>query len=97
MRTLLTLTLVSMIGSIALPAVAQPLNLPPASGPKVEPVKHTANGEARRSGPAKRSMRKDAIRRHADDLCSIVNGWRAFPLRGPYGYFNTHRMPCCRC
>jgi hypothetical protein len=79
MRILLTLTLVSSIGSIALPAVAQPLNLPPASAPKVEAVKHTANG-VRRSGPAKRGTRRYAIRRHPDDLCSIVNGWRAFPL-----------------
>jgi len=95
MRILLTLTLVSSIGSIALPAVAQPLNLP-ASAPKVEPVKHTANG-VRRSGPAKRGTRRYAIRRHPDDLCSIVNGWRAFPLRGRYGYFDTDRVPCCRC
>jgi hypothetical protein len=97
MRTLLTLSLVSMIGSIALQAVAHPLNLPPASAPKAEPVKHTANGVARRSGPAKRSMRKYAIRHHADDLCSIMNGSRAFPLRRPYGFFDTRRVPCCRC
>src|SRR4051812_28537457 len=97
MRTLLTLTLASMMGSIALPAMAQPLYLPPASVPKAEPVRHTANGVARRSAPAKRSMRKYATRRHPDDLCSLVNGWRAFPLRGPYGYFDTHRVPCCCC
>ena len=96
MRILLTLTLVSSIGSTALPAAAQPLNLPPGSAPKVEAVKHTANG-VRRSGPAKRGTRRYAIRRHPDDLCSIVNGWRAFPLRGHYGYFDTHRVPCCRC
>jgi len=90
MRTLLTLTLGSMI---ALPAAAHPLNLPLASAPKAEPVKHSVNG-ARRSG---RGVRRYAIRRHPDDLCSIVNGWRAFPLRGHYGYFDTHRVPCCRC
>jgi hypothetical protein len=91
MRTLLTLTLVSMIGSTAPPAAAHPLTLPPAS--KMEPVKHTVNG-VRQSG---RSVRKYAIRRHPDDLCSIVNGWRAFPLRSRYGFFDTHRVPCCRC
>ena len=90
MRTLLTLTLGSMI---ALPAAAHPLNLPLASAPKAEPVKHSVNG-VRRSGAAKR---KYAIRRHPDDLCSIVNGWRAFPLRSRYGFFDTHRVPCCRC
>jgi hypothetical protein len=90
MRTLLTLALSSMIGSIALPAAA---NLPLASAPKAEPVKHSVNG-ARRSG---RGVRRYAIRRHPDDLCSIVNGWRAFPLRSRYGFFDTHRVPCCRC
>ena len=93
MRTLLTLALSSMIGSIALPAAAHPLNVPPASASKAEPVKHTVNG-VRRSGAAKR---KYAIRRHPDDLCSIVNGWRAFPLRSRHGFFDTHRVPCCRC
>ena len=93
MRTLLTLTLVSMIGSIAPPAAAHPLNLPPVSAPKIEPVKHTVNG-VRRSG---RGVRKYAVRRHPDDLCSLVNGWRAFPLRGPYGFFDTRQVPCCRC
>ena len=93
MRTLLTLALSSMIGSIAHPAAAHPLNLPLASAPKAEPVMHTVNG-ARRSG---RDVRKYAIRRHPDDLCSIVNGWRAFPLRSRYGFFDTHRVPCCRC
>jgi len=90
MRTLLTLALSSMIGSIALPAAA---HLPLASAPKVEPVKHAVNG-ARRNG---RGVRKYAIRRHPDDLCSIVNGWRAFPLHSRYGFFDTHRVPCCRC
>ena len=97
MRALSTITLVSMIMGISLPCVAQPLNLPPASAPKVEQVKHTANGVTRRSGPAKYRKRTHAIRRHSDDLCNIVNGWRAFPLRGSYGYFNTNRVPCCRC
>ena len=96
MRTLLTLSLACMIGSIALPAVAQPLN-PPASAPKVESVTHTANGAGRRSARAKYRARRYVIRHHPEDLCRIVNGWRAFPLRGHYGYFNTGPKPCCRC
>ena len=96
MRTLLTLSLVFMIGSIALPAVAQPLN-PPASAPKMEPVRYAANGAGRRSARAKYRARRYVIRHHPEDLCRIVNGWRAFPLRGPYGYINTDPKPCCRC
>jgi hypothetical protein len=57
MRTLLTLSLACMIGSIALPAVAQPLN-PPAAAPKVESVTFTANGAVRRSARAQVSGEK---------------------------------------
>ena len=97
MRTLLMLTFVSMIGSsIALPAVGQPY-LSLTSAPKVEPIKHAANGVVRRRGQATYRKRGYAIRHHPDDLCRIVNGWRAFPLRGHYGYFNTNPKPCCRC
>jgi hypothetical protein len=97
MRTLFTLCLVSMIGSIALPAAGQALYLLPASAPKAEPIKHAANGAVRQRGAAKRWKRGYVIRHRAEDLCSIVNGWRAFPLRGSYGYFNTDPKPCCRC
>ena len=96
MRTLLMLSIVFMIGSIAFPAVAQPLN-PPASAPKVELVTYTANGARRRSARAKYRARGYVIRHHPEDLCRIVNGWRAFPLRGPYGFINTDPKPCCRC
>ena len=94
MRPLLMHSLVFMIGSIALPAVAQPLN-PPASAPKVELVTFTANGAVRRSARAR--AKRYVVRHHPEDLCRIVNGWRAFPLRGPYGFFNTYPKPCCRC
>jgi len=97
MRTLFTLGLVSMMGSIALPAAGQPLYLMPASAPKAEAIKHAANGVVRQRGAVKRWKRRYVIRHHAEDLCSIVNGWRAFPLRGAYGYFNTDPKPCCRC
>ena len=94
MRTLATLSLVFMIGSIAHPGLAQPLN-PSASAPKVESVTFTANGVVRRGARAR--ARRYVVRHHPEDLCRIVNGWRAFPLRGPYGYFNTGPKPCCRC
>lgn len=29
-----------------------------------------------------------------DDICGIVNGWRAFPLRDARGYFDTRRVRC---
>jgi hypothetical protein len=94
MRTLVMLSLAFMIGSIALPAIAQPLN-PPASAPKVESVTYAANGAVRRSARAR--ARRYVIRHHPEDLCRIVNGWRAFPLRGAYGFTNTDPKPCCRC
>ena len=96
MRTLLMLSIVFMIGSIALPAVTQPLN-PPASAPKVESVTYTANGAGRRCARAKYRARGYVFRHHPEDLCRIVNGWRAFPLRGPYRFINTDPKPCCRC
>jgi hypothetical protein len=97
MRTLFALSLASMIGGVALPAAGQPLHLPPASAPEAEAIKHRASGVVRQRGAVNRWKRRYAIRHHAEDLCSIVNGWRAFPLRGAYGYFNTDPKPCCRC
>ena len=94
MPSLLRLILVVIVAAVAMPAAVQALNLPPAPG--VEPVRYTANGAVRRSKPAKH-RRTYAVRRCGDDICSIVNGWRAFPLRGAYGYFNTGRVPCYSC
>ena len=96
MPNLLRHALVALVATIAMPVAVQALNLPPASAPGVEPLRYTANGAVRRSKPAKH-RRKYAVRRCEDDICSIVNGWRAFPLRGAYGYFDTGRVPCYRC
>ena len=96
MRRLCTLAFIAIIAAIATPASVQALTLPPTSQPGAETLVHTANGAARR-GKSYKHRRTYAGRRHADDICSIVNSWRAFPLRGAYGYFDTGRVPCCRC
>jgi hypothetical protein len=90
----LRLILVAIVAAVAMPAAVQALNLPPAPG--AEPLRYTANGAVRRSKAAKH-RRKYAVRRCGDDICSIVNGWRAFPLRGAYGYFDTGRVRCYSC
>jgi hypothetical protein len=95
MRSLLRLILVAIVAAIAMPTAVQALTLPPASAPGVESLRYTANGAVRRSKSAKH--RRKYARRCGDDICSIVNGWRAFPLRGAYGYFDTGRVPCYSC
>jgi hypothetical protein len=96
MRSLCRVAVIAIVAAIAGPAAVQALTLPPASQPGIEALRHTANGKVRR-GKAYKHRRTYAARRHADDICSIVNGWRAFPLRGAHGYFDTGRVPCCRC
>jgi hypothetical protein len=32
--------------------------------------------------------------RHCESACGFINGWRAFPLHDPLGYFYTGRRPC---
>jgi hypothetical protein len=96
MRRLCTLALVSIVAAIAVPASVQALTLPPASPPGIEMLRHAANGKPRLR-KTYRHRNGYAFRRHRDDICSIVNGWRAFPLRGAHGYFDTGRVPCCRC
>ena len=96
MPSLLRLALVGVVAAVAMPAAVQALNLPPVSAVGVESLRYTTNGAVRRSKAAKH-RRKYAVRRCEDDICSIVNGWRAFPLRGAYGYFNTGRVPCYSC
>jgi hypothetical protein len=96
MPSLLRLILVAIVAAIAMPAAVQALSPPPVSAPGVESLRYTTNGAVRRSKAAKH-RRKYAVRRCGDDICSIVNGWRAFPLRGAYGYFDTGRVPCYSC
>jgi hypothetical protein len=95
MPSLLRLVLVAIVAAVAMPAAVQAVSLSPVSAPGVESLRSTTNGAVRRSKPAKH--RRKYARRCGDDICSIVNGWRAFPLRGAYGYFDTGRVPCYSC
>jgi hypothetical protein len=93
MRTFLTLTLVSMIGIAPQPWPSRS-TFRRHRHRRWSQQAHTANGG---NGWSRQAKHESTIRRHADDLCSLVNGWRAFPIRGRYGFFDTHRVPCCRC
>ena len=106
MPTKPTLHVVSTIAAIAIaipaiaitiPAVAQQATPPPAPVQKAEPTKPVAKVVKKSQGArTKRRKARHAARSDRDDLCSIVNGWRAFPVRGHHGYFNTDRVCCCR-
>ena len=106
MPTKPTLHVVSTIAAIAIaipaiaitiPAVAQQATPPPAPVQKAEPTKPVAKVEKKSQGArTKRRKARHAAKSHGDDICSIVNGWRAFPVRDPSGYFNTEPLRCYR-
>jgi hypothetical protein len=90
MRFIACIVLAAMMAATALPAVGQQPAEPPPAAP--EP-----SHKAAKAVPARhKAHRRHHARRAADDLCSIVNGWRAFPNRDPRGYFYTGRVCCCR-
>jgi hypothetical protein len=89
MRLIACIVLAAVMAATALPAVGQQPAEPPPPAPEpshkaAKAVRHTAHA------------RRHHAHRGADDLCSIVNGWRAFPNHDPRGYFYTGRVCCCR-
>jgi hypothetical protein len=97
MRTVLAIVAALSISVVALPlgAAAQqaapsaPKVAAPAATPSAQPPKTAVKRVAR-----KKKMASHRVRRNRDTVCSIMNGWRAFPTRNPRGYFDTGRRPC---
>ena len=73
---------------------------PPAQAPqppKTEPATPSAApAKEKRTVLVTRRRKRHAVRAPHENICGIVNGWHAFPIHDPRGYFYTGRVCCCR-
>ena len=73
---------------------------PPAQAPqppKTEPATPSAApAKEKRTVLVTRRRKRHAVRATHEGICGIVNGWHAFPIHDPRGYFYTGRVCCCR-
>jgi hypothetical protein len=81
--------------TLAAPVPAERGQLSAARAGTLQPTAAATKKKARHSRRGRRagSMSRDA---YDPDLCSVINGWRAFQTRDPRGYFDTGRVCCCR-
>jgi hypothetical protein len=98
MRIIAQLALAVLLAAAVQPVAGQqpdqaPVTTPPEAGSKPPET----GGKPAGAAPVKHVVhRRHHPHRGHDDICSIVNGWRAFPNHDPRGYFYTGRLCCCR-
>jgi len=85
----------------AQPPAQQPAQPPPPAQTPVQPsitapAPPAATPRPRKPARAAHRRTRHYAGRHHAGICSIVNGWRAFPNHDPRGYFYTGRVCCCR-
>jgi hypothetical protein len=101
-ENLLMRTVLAVIAAVSLIAIASSLSASaqqPVQPAAPEQAETDATPDVKATKKPTREVAQHRRMRHAsllhhDSSCAFVNGWRAFPLHDPLGYFYTGRKHC---